>query len=59
MLYYGYKNKKLRRNSMRTIITDNRNIDRNVNERIDNRNIIETIETDSSVLGFSKEGGDA
>jgi len=30
---------------MRTIIT-NRNIDRNVNERIDDRNIIETNETD-------------
>ena len=38
---------------MTTIITINRNIDRNVNERIDNRNIIETIETDNSVLDFS------
>jgi len=34
---------------MRTIIITNRNIDRNVNERIDNRNIIETIETDNTL----------
>jgi len=44
---------------MRTTIT-NRNIDRNINERIDDRNIIETIETDISLScsKFSEEEGD-
>lgn len=46
---------------MRTINTNIRNIDTDVNERIDNRNIIETIETDInlSCSEISKEGGDA
>jgi hypothetical protein len=44
---------------MRINIT-NRNINRNVNERIDDRNIIETIEMDNnSSCSISKEGGDA
>ena len=45
---------------MRTIITNDRNINID-NERIDNRNIIETIETDRipSCSTISREGGDA